>query len=171
MPRLWEDLVLITGGTSKTPHTKTRTDMVWDAGRGLEYILLHRVCIYVFIHFDSFEYGTFFQLMVHKNWRLWCPFEASPFSAYNIYVYGEKLKDMTIWIPVLSWAFVSILNVLRGKLTYYAYKKKTNDPAHGKLYLSQRQTVKVLMRMCIYEVSSVSLSLVHESMNVIVCKH
>ena len=29
--------------------------------------------------------------------------------------------------------------MLRNKLTYYAYKKKTNDPAHGKLYLSQRQ--------------------------------
>ena len=27
MPHLWEDLVLITCGTSKTPHTKTRTDM------------------------------------------------------------------------------------------------------------------------------------------------
>ena len=45
MSRLWKDLLLITCGTSKTPHTKTRTDMVWDAGRGLEYILLHRVCI------------------------------------------------------------------------------------------------------------------------------
>ena len=27
-------------------------------------------------------------------------------------------------------AFVSILNVLRSKLTYYAYKKKTNEAAH-----------------------------------------
>ena len=35
-------------------------------------------------------------------------------------------------------AFVSILNVLRSKLTYYAYKKKTNEAAHGKLYLSQK---------------------------------
>ena len=26
-----------------------------------------------------------------------------------------------------------------SKLTYCAYKKKTNDPPHGKLYLSQRQ--------------------------------
>ena len=59
----------------------------------------------------------------------------------------------------------------RGKLTYYAYKKKTDDPAHGKLYLSQGQTVKVLMRIFICVVSSVSLSLVHKSMNVIVCIH
>ena len=84
---------------------------------------------------------------------------------------------------------VSILNVLCDKLTYCAYKKKTNDPAHGKLYLSQRQTVKVMMRMCICVVSSVSFSLVffgavfaskgypfknifvHKSMNAIVCKH
>ena len=29
--------------------------------------------------------------------------------------------------------------MLRSKLTYYSYKQKTNDPAHGKLYLSQRQ--------------------------------
>ena len=32
--------------------------LVWDADRGLEYILLHRVCILVFIYFDSFEYGN-----------------------------------------------------------------------------------------------------------------
>ena len=68
-------------------------------------------------------------------------------------------------------AFVSILNVLRSKLTYYAYKKKTNEAAHGKLYLSQRQTLKVLIRMCICVVASVSLSLVHKNMNVIVCMH
>ena len=68
-------------------------------------------------------------------------------------------------------AFASILNVLRSKLTYYAFKKKTNDPAHEKLYLSQRQTVKVLMRMRICVVSSVSLSLVHKNINVIVCIH
>ena len=42
---------------------------------------------------------------------------------------------MSIWIPVLSWAFVSIMNLLRGKLTYCAYEKKTNEPAHGKLLL------------------------------------
>ena len=42
---------------------------------------------------------------------------------------------MSIWIPVLSLAFVSIMNLLRGKLTYCAYEKKTNEPAHGKLLL------------------------------------
>ena len=42
---------------------------------------------------------------------------------------------MSIWIPVLSWAFVSIMNLLRGKLTYCAYEKKTNELAHGKLLL------------------------------------
>ena len=68
-------------------------------------------------------------------------------------------------------AFVSILKVLRSKLTYYAYKKKTNEAAHGKLYLSQRQTVKVLIRRCICVVASVSFSLVHKNMDVIVCLH
>ena len=42
---------------------------------------------------------------------------------------------MSIWIPVLSLAFVSIMNLLRGKLTYCAFEKKTNEPAHGKLLL------------------------------------
>ena len=46
-----------------------------------------------------------------------------------------QLKHVPIWIPVLSWAFVSIMNLLRGKLTYCAYEKKTNEPAHGKLVL------------------------------------
>ena len=68
-------------------------------------------------------------------------------------------------------AFVSILNVLRSKLTYYAYKKKTNEASQWKFYLSQRKTVKVLIRMCICVVASVSLSLVHKNMNVIVCMH
>ena len=63
--------------------------LVWDAGRGLEYILLHRVCILASIYFDSFEYGTFFQLMFHKNWRLWRPFEASR-SVHTIHTFMEK---------------------------------------------------------------------------------
>ena len=111
--------------------------LVWDAGRGLEYILLHRVCILASIYFESFEYGTFFQLMFHKNWRLWRPFEASPFSAHNTYVYGEKLKDMTIWIPVLSSAFVSILNVPRGKLTYYAYKENRRSSSWKVVFITE----------------------------------
>ena len=44
-----------------------------------------------------------------------------------------QLKHMSIRGPVLSRTFVSIMNLLRGKLTYYAYDKKTNEPAHGKL--------------------------------------
>ena len=46
-----------------------------------------------------------------------------------------QLKHMSIWILVLSLAFVSIMNLLRGKLTYCAFEKKTNEPAHGKLLL------------------------------------
>ena len=42
---------------------------------------------------------------------------------------------MAIWIPVLSWAFVSIMDLLCGKLTYCANEKKTNEPARGNLAL------------------------------------
>ena len=49
-----------------------------------------------------------------------------------------QLKDMPIWIPVLSWAFVSIMNLLRGKLTYCAYEKKTMNQLMESWYWSQR---------------------------------
>ena len=107
---------------------------------------------------------------VWEQWRLWqdCMHIKSRLSI--------DWKNMPYVRPFRACAravkaFVSTLNVLRSKLTYYAYKKKTNEAAHGKLYLSQRQTVKVLMRMCICVVASVSLSLVHKNMNVIVCIH
>ena len=53
-----------------------------------------------------------------------------------VWALTDRICQLTsIWISVLSWAFVSNMNLLRGKLTYCAYEKKTNEPAHGKLVL------------------------------------
>ena len=68
-------------------------------------------------------------------------------------------------------AFVSILNVLRSKLTYYAYKKKTKRSSSWEVVFITKTNSEGLIRMCICVVASVSLSLVHKNMNVIVCMH